>query len=150
MNEPLKVKLVGGKIIFDHLALNFSLPLYNPSRSIDFILKVYEVLPNQSETEIASHKIKSSDIISQFKDGKSNFKEDIILVNNFSLLFDLFVHNSKQELDRIVKEHFQRVKTENRDSIVKNPGGRTPRKNEISSEIQSQSDRYSETGSANR
>ena len=34
MAEPLKAKLIGGKILFDPVSLNFSLPLYTPARNI--------------------------------------------------------------------------------------------------------------------
>ena len=49
MADPVKAKLVGGKILFDPVALNFSLPIYNPARNIEFIVKVYETKPGDNE-----------------------------------------------------------------------------------------------------
>ena len=34
MVEPLKSKLIGGKILFDKTKLNFYLPMYSPARNI--------------------------------------------------------------------------------------------------------------------
>ena len=46
MVEPIKSKLVGGKIIFEKTILNFYLPLYSPTRNIEFTLKILETKPN--------------------------------------------------------------------------------------------------------
>lgn len=48
MPDSIKGKLVGGKILFDQNPLNFYLPLYNPTRNIEFSLKVLETKPNES------------------------------------------------------------------------------------------------------
>jgi hypothetical protein len=40
MAEPIKAKLVGGKILFDLTPLNFSLPVYSPARNIEFTIKI--------------------------------------------------------------------------------------------------------------
>lgn len=96
MSDPIKGKLVGGKIIFDQNALNFYLPLYNPTRNIEFSLKVLETKPNEPETEIAIYKLKSGDFIRKFtNDGCYYSKEEVPLIENLSLVFELFVHNSK-------------------------------------------------------
>ncbi len=47
MAEPVKGKLVGGKILFDQHPLNFYLPLYSPTRNIEFTVKVLEAKPNE-------------------------------------------------------------------------------------------------------
>ena len=46
MAEPIKGKLVRGKILFDRTVLNFYLPLYSPARNIEFTVKVLESRPN--------------------------------------------------------------------------------------------------------
>lgn len=103
MTEPIKSKLVGGKIIFDKTVLNFYLPLYSPARNIEFNVKVLENKPNAEEVEIAALKLKSGDFIKQFKgDNVSYFREEVGLLESFALVFDLFVHSSKLALDKIV------------------------------------------------
>lgn len=42
MAEPIKGKLVGGKILFDENVLGFYLPVFTPTRNIEFAVKVYE------------------------------------------------------------------------------------------------------------
>jgi hypothetical protein len=41
MVESFKAKLVGGKVIFDNVTLSVNLPVYNPNRNVEFVLKVY-------------------------------------------------------------------------------------------------------------
>lgn len=47
MSETIKGKLVGGKILFDQHPLNFYLPLYTPTRNIEFTVKVLETKLNE-------------------------------------------------------------------------------------------------------
>lgn len=49
MSEGVKGKLIGGKIIFDPTFLNFYLPIYTPTRNIEFTVKVFEAKPNEAE-----------------------------------------------------------------------------------------------------
>ncbi len=67
MAEGIKSKIVGGKILFDQTSLSFYLPLFSPTRNIEFTLKVLETKPNAEETEIASYKIKSGDFVKKIK-----------------------------------------------------------------------------------
>lgn len=52
----------------------------------------------------------------------------MLLFENLSLVFELFVHNSKIELEKIIKDCQSKVKAENRNNIASNRV-KTPRKN---------------------
>ncbi len=139
MSEGIKGKLIGGRIVFEQCLLNFYLPVYTPTRNIEFTVKVFETKPNEPEVEIAQHKIKSGDYIKNFKnDSNSVYREEAQLLENFTLVFDLFLHNSKIELDQITKEHLAKSKVEERSRIMNNRM-QTPKKNENRSDV-SQSD----------
>jgi hypothetical protein len=121
MAEGIKGKLIGGRILFEQTLLNFYLPIFTPTRNIEFAVKVFEAKPNEQEVEIAALKIKSGDYIKNFKnDGLSVYREETQLLDSFSLVFDLFLHNSKTELDQIVREHQTKSKVEERSRIINN------------------------------
>ena len=68
----------------------------SPTKNIDFTIKVLETKPNEQESEIASYKLKSSDFVKRFKNESITFsKEEVGLLDNLSLIFELFIHNSK-------------------------------------------------------
>lgn len=114
MAHPIKAKLVGGRIHFDDNTLAFYLPLFSPARNIEFSLKVVEVR-GAEEAEIATHRIRSSDYIKSFRaTNVSAFREEVRLLDSFTLCFDLFVHNSKIELDSIFQQYRNRITGENR------------------------------------
>ena len=71
MTDPLKAKLIGGKILFEPVSLNFSLPLYTPARNIEFTVKVFQTKPNEKQQQIAIHKIKSGDFVKKFKNDET-------------------------------------------------------------------------------
>lgn len=62
------------------------------------------------------------------------------MAESLALAFDLFLHSSKSDLDKIVAENLQKSKLEARSSLFDKRGTLTPRRNEASSEILSQSD----------
>jgi hypothetical protein len=77
MAEGVKGKLIGGKIVFEPTVLNFYLPVFTPTRNIEFTVKIFESKPNEVETEIAQHKIKSADFVKTFRsDATSVFREE--------------------------------------------------------------------------
>lgn len=81
MAEGLKAKLIGGRIVFEPVGLNFYLPIFTPSRNIEFTVKVYETKPNEQEVEIAQHKIKSGEYIKAFRsEGTAVFREEAQLL----------------------------------------------------------------------
>lgn len=140
MSEGVKGKLIGGKIIFDPTFLNFYLPIYTPTRNIEFTVKVFEAKPNEAEVQIAQLKLKSGDFVKAFRnESNSIYKQQAQLLENFILVFELFVHNSKLQLDKIVKEHLSKSKQEGRSRILNNRTT-TPRKNGYGSQVLSQSD----------
>jgi len=47
--------------------LFFNIQFYNPTKNIQFTLKLYEEKPNEEEIEIASFTIMSSDYIKTYK-----------------------------------------------------------------------------------
>lgn len=47
MKEGIKSKLVGGRIELQAPSLLFNLPYYNPSKNIQFAVKLYEQKPNE-------------------------------------------------------------------------------------------------------
>lgn len=49
MSEGVKGKLIGGRIVFESTILNFTLPVFSPTRNIEFTVKVLETRPNESE-----------------------------------------------------------------------------------------------------
>jgi hypothetical protein len=76
MAEGVKGKLIGGRIVFEPTALAFYLPIFTPTRNIEFTLKVFETKPNEPEVEIGQHKIKSGDFIKAFRsEGTAAFRE---------------------------------------------------------------------------
>ena len=76
MAEGVRGKLIGGRIIFENTSLGFYLPIFTPSRNIEFTVKVLESKPNEQEVEIAQHKIKSGDHIkSLLNEGTAVFHE---------------------------------------------------------------------------
>lgn len=94
-------------------------------------MKVFEAKPNEPETEIAVHKIKSGDFIKSFKnEGICVYREEAQLLENFALVFELFLHTSKIELDQLVKDHQSKSKVEERSRI--NNNSRTPKKGYVS------------------
>ena len=62
------------------------------------------------------------------------------MAESLALAFDLFLHSSNSDLDKIVAENLQKSKLEARSSLFDKRGTLTPRRNEASSEILSQSD----------
>ena len=42
MSEGIKGKLIGGRIVFEQCLLNFYLPVYTPTRNIEFTVKVFD------------------------------------------------------------------------------------------------------------
>lgn len=67
------------------------------------------------------------------------------MIENLVLVFELYVHNSKIELDKIVKKSQNTAKIESRKDVVNNRG-KTPKKNDYGSENLSQSDREDSEG----
>lgn len=67
MQNPIKAKIVGGKIVFDGSILAFSLANFAPTRNIEYTIKLTEIIAEKSETEVASHKIKSGDYVRKFR-----------------------------------------------------------------------------------
>lgn len=117
-----------------------SVPFFTPTKNIEFTIKIYEAWPNEAEVEIAQHKLKSGDYIRLFSnEGISVFKEDVALIESLSLTFDLFVHSSKEELERIAKENAVKERNEGKGRIYSNRI-QTPTKNGISEDNLSQSD----------
>ncbi len=45
MSEPIKARLVGGKIMLDSIGLNFNLALFNPKKAISFSIIILETRP---------------------------------------------------------------------------------------------------------
>ena len=45
MSEPIKARLVGGKIMLDSVSLNFNLALFNSKKNIQFSIIVLETRP---------------------------------------------------------------------------------------------------------
>ena len=76
MAEGVRGKLIGGRIIFENTSLGFYLPIFTPSRNIEFTVKVLESKPNEQEVEIAQPKINSGDHIkSLLNEGTAVFHE---------------------------------------------------------------------------
>lgn len=47
MTEGVKGKLIGGRILFEQTALAFNLPVFTPTRNIEFTVKIFETKPNE-------------------------------------------------------------------------------------------------------
>lgn len=105
MGQPFKAKIVGGRVGFDWAPLHFSLPTYNPTRNIEFTIKVMETPPNQPEIEIAHHRLRSGDFIRLFLNNSNSYSHlEVTLLAGLSLSFDLYTHSSPEKIEGILQE----------------------------------------------